>query len=118
MDVHKLPADKIGPTATEVIANFHRDVVEEVAAAAAKHPVLVVGMRGNPFVKKARELLTAEGVEFAYREYGSYLSKWRERLAIKLWAGYPLFPMVFFDGVLVGGHSELLKLKEQGKLKR
>jgi glutaredoxin-related protein len=118
MDLLKLPADKIAPTANEVIANYHRDIVEQVAAAVAKDPVVVVGMAQNPFVKRARELLTAEGVKFTYLEYGSYLSKWKERLAIKLWAGYPLFPMVFLDGALIGGHSELLKLKEQGKLKR
>jgi glutaredoxin-related protein len=118
MDILKLPVDKIAPPVAELIAGFHRDVVAQVAAAVARDPVVVVGMAQNPFVKRARELLDQEGVKFTYLEYGSYFSKWRERLAIKLWAGYPLFPMVFFDGVLVGGHSELAKLKDEGKLKR
>src|SRR5271165_6137957 len=118
MDIPSLPADKIAPSAAEVVARFHRDIVEQVAAAVAKDPVVVVGMAQNPFVKKARQLLDAEGVKFTYLEYGSYFSKWKERLAIKLWAGFPTFPMVFVDGTLMGGHSELVKLKEAGKLPR
>jgi len=114
----ELPADRISPAALEVISGFHHGVVEEVAAAVARHPVVVVGMAQNPFVKKARRLLDAEGISFTYLEYGSYFSKWPQRLAIKLWAGFPTFPMVFVDGTLVGGHSEVSKLKDEGKLKR
>jgi glutaredoxin-related protein len=117
MDRPQLPADKMSPAAAEVVANLHRAVVDEVAAAVARDKVVVVGMAQNPFVKKARQLLEAEGVKFTYLEYGSYLSKWKERLAIKLWAGFPTFPMVFVDGTLIGGHAQALKLKEEGKLK-
>jgi glutaredoxin len=118
MDILELPADKISPAAADVVVRFHRGIVEEVAAAVAREPVVVVGMAQNPFVKKARRLLDDEGIKFTYLEYGSYFSQWKQRLAIKLWAGFPTFPMVFFDGVLAGGHSELLKLKSEGKLKR
>jgi glutaredoxin-related protein len=118
MERPQLPADKISPATTEVVSRFHRDIVDEVAATVARDPVVVVGMAQNPVVKKARQLLDAEGVKFTYLEYGSYLSKWKERLAIKLWAGFPTFPMVFIDGVLMGGHSEIAKLKAEGKLKR
>ncbi len=107
MDLLKLPQDKLSPAARDVVASFHRGIVEEVAAAVARDPLVVVGMAQNPFVKKARQLLQAEGVTFTYLEYGSYLSKWKERLAIKLWARFPTFPMVFVDGVLEGGFSEL-----------
>jgi glutaredoxin-related protein len=113
-----LPADKIAPTAHDVVAAFHRDVVDEVAATVAKDHVVIVGMAQNPVVKKARRLLDAEGIKYTYLEYGSYLSKWKERLAIKLWAGFPTFPMVFVDGSLIGGASEIEKLKAQGKLPR
>nr|MBK7070290.1 glutaredoxin [Deltaproteobacteria bacterium] len=75
-------------------------------------------MAQNPVVKSARKLLDEEGVKFTYLEYGSYVSKWKERLAIKLWAGFPTFPMVFIDGVLIGGNRELVKLKADGKLKK
>ncbi len=117
MDILSLSPDKIAPSAADVVGRFHRPVVEEVAAAVARDPIVVVGMAQNPFVKKARALLEEAGVKFTYLEYGSYLSKWKERLAIKLWAGFPTFPMVFKDGALIGGHAELVKLAADGKLK-
>src|SRR3954470_25063641 len=118
MDRLTLSPDKIAAPVHDSVASFHRGIVEEVAAAAARDPVVVVGMAQNPVVKRARKLLEGEGVKFTYLEYGSYLSQWKERLAIKLWAGFPTFPMVFIDGTLIGGASELEKLREQGKLKR
>jgi glutaredoxin-related protein len=111
-----LPSDKVSPRADEVVARFHRDIVDEVRRAVENDPVVLVGMAQNPVVKKARKLLQDSGVRFTYLEYGSYLSKWKQRLAIKLWAGFPTFPMVFKDGVLIGGHSELVELKKDGKL--
>ncbi len=116
MERPTLPADKVSPAAREQVAVFHRDIVDEVAAAVARDKVVVVGMAQNPFVKRARKLLEAEGVKFTYIEYGSYFSMWRERLAIKLWAGFPTFPMVFVDGTLIGGASELEKLKAEGTM--
>lgn len=113
-----LSSDKVSPEVHSLVSNFHRGIVDEVAAAVAKDPVVVVGMAQNPVVKAARKLLTEEGIAYTYLEYGSYFSKWKERLAIKLWAGFPTFPMVFIDGVLVGGNSELVKLKAAGKLKK
>lgn len=114
----KLSADKISPAVAEAMAAFNRGVVEEVATTVARDPVVVVGMAQNPFVKRARKLLDGEGVKFTYLEYGSYFSKWKERLAIKLWAGFPTFPMVFVDGTLIGGFSDLERLRADGKLKR
>lgn len=111
-----LPADKVSPEVRDIVASFHRAVVDEVAATVARDKVVVVGMAQNPFVKKARRLLDEQGVKFTYIEHGSYFSMWKPRLAIKLWAGFPTFPMVFIDGVLVGGHSELEKLHAAGGL--
>src|SRR5690349_19224972 len=112
-----LSADKVSEAAARTVAEMHRGIVEEVAAAVARDPFVVVGMAQNPVEKRARKLLKAEGIEFTYLEYGSYLSKWKERLAIKLWAGYPTFPMVFRGGTLLGGFSDIKKLHEEGKLK-
>ncbi|MFO0626254.1 MAG: glutaredoxin [Polyangiales bacterium] len=111
-----LSPEKVSPEADAVVASFHRELVDEVAAAVARDRVVVVGMAQNPVVKEARKLLTEANVAFTYLEYGSYLSQWRRRLAIKLWAGFPTFPMVFIDGVLVGGARELKQLKDAGKL--
>lgn len=118
MERPTLSADHVAPAVTEALAKFHRDVVDEVAAAVKKHPVVVVGMKQNPVVKKARRILEEAGVSYEYLEYGSYVSQWKPRLAIKLWAGFPTFPMVFLDGTLVGGASDLEKLRDEGKLKR
>jgi glutaredoxin-related protein len=42
------------------------------------------------------------------------MSKWRERLVIKMWSGWPLFPQVFVQGSLVGGCDETLAALEDG----
>lgn len=117
MDIPTLPSDKISPAARDIVARFHRTVVDEVAAAVARDRVVVVGMAQNPFVKKARKALDDANVRFTYLEYGSYLSGWKPRLALKLWAGFPTFPMVFVDGTLVGGHAQLVELLASGGLK-
>src|SRR3954468_966475 len=118
MERPTLPTHKGSPAARDSVAAFHRGIVDEVVAAIARDKVVVVGMAQNPVVKRARKLLDAEGIKFTYIEHGSYFSKWKERLAIKLWAGFPTFPMVFMDGTLVGGASDLEKLRDEGKLRR
>ena len=107
---------RIHPAARERVASYHRAVVQEVQDAVAANDIVVVGMRMNPFPKKARKLLDAAGLAYKYLEYGSYLGDWRRRLAIKMWTGWPTYPMVFVKGVLVGGASELEKLLQSGTL--
>src|SRR4051794_11303065 len=94
----RLSSEKVSENVDRLVGEFHRGVVDDVARTVASDPVVVVGMAQNPVVKRARKLLDAEGVKYTYLEYGSYFSKWKERLAIKLWAGFPTFPMVFIDG--------------------
>ncbi len=93
--------------AARAIAANHPEVISAVAEAVERDAVVVVGMAQNPFVKKARAALTEAGVPFSYLEYGSYFSQWRERLAIKMWSGWPTFPQVFVHGTLVGGFTDL-----------
>ncbi len=111
-----LPSDRVAAPVKDSVAAFHRPIVDEVSAAVSKHPVVVVGMKQNPVVKKARRILEDANVQYEYLEYGSYLSGWKQRLAIKLWAGFPTFPMVFIDGILVGGAADVEKLKAAGQL--
>jgi glutaredoxin-related protein len=99
---------RIAPPAAEKLQTFHADVVAEVASAVEQHAVVVVGMAQNPHVKNVRKALTEAGITFEYLEYGSYLSEWKKRLAIKLWSGWPTFPQVFVRGTLIGG-EELTK---------
>jgi glutaredoxin len=112
-----LDESRRSPEAASIISKFHRDTVDEVIAAVDAGGWVIVGMAQNPVVKKARKLLDKHGMEHRYLEYGSYVSDWRRRLAIKIWAGYPLFPMVFRDGVLIGGMTELARLEKKGELK-
>jgi glutaredoxin-related protein len=100
-----LDPSNIHPAAAERIRSFHADVVREVEQAIATHPVVVVGMAQNPHVKNVRKALKEAGIDFHYLEYGSYLSGWRRRLAVKLWSGWPTFPQVFVRGVLIGGED-------------
>ena len=89
-----------------------------VQAAIAENAIVVVGMGQNPFPRKARKTLDALGVPYRYLEYGNYLGEWRRRNALKMWTGWPTFPMVFVKGVLVGGASELQRLIDSGELAR
>ncbi|RQP24310.1 glutaredoxin family protein [Piscinibacter terrae] len=106
------------PVVRERIANWHADIVHNVQAAASSNNILVVGMAQNPFVRKVRRALTEAQQPFHYLEYGSYFSQWKPRLALKLWTGWPTFPMVFVRGVLIGGYEEMQHLIESGELKR
>jgi monothiol glutaredoxin len=113
-----LDETRVHPNARERITNWHADIVHNVQAAATSNNILVVGMAQNPFVRRARVALKDAQQPFHYLEYGSYLSQWKPRLALKMWAGWPTFPMVFVRGVLVGGYSELKLLIDSGELKR
>jgi monothiol glutaredoxin len=111
-----LEETRIHPAIRDKIAALHADIIREVQEAAAANAVVVVGMRQNPMPKKARRLLRAAGVAHKYLEYGSYLGAWRRRNALKMWTGWPTFPMVFVKGVLVGGADDLEKLIGSGEL--
>ena len=113
-----LPESQIHPAVREKVATNRMDYVKEVQAAVVANPVVVVGMGINPMPKKARKLLDQEGVAYKYLEYGSYLSEWRQRNAIKMWTGWPTFPQVFVKGSLVGGADDLQKLIASGELKK
>jgi glutaredoxin-related protein len=113
-----LPEDRVDPAIRDAIASNHRDIIDEVEAAVAAHDVVVVGMKQNPFPRKARKALTAAGITFHYLEYGSYFSTWRRRTALKIWSGWPTFPMIFVKGILVGGAADVQKLLDGGELSR
>ena len=118
MNRNVLDEARIHPAIREKIAGHHAEIVREVLAAIDADAVVVVGMAQNPFPRKARRALDAIGVPYRYLEYGSYLSNWRRRNALKMWSGWPTFPMIFVHGVLVGGASELQRLIDSGELSR
>ena len=110
--------DKRTPTVAQAQADLHRGVVEQVRATVEKDAVVVVGMATNTFVKRARQALTEANIPFTYLEYGGYLNQWKERLAIKLWSGWPTFPQVFVRGTLVGGFNETKQALDDGSLRK
>jgi glutaredoxin-related protein len=113
-----LPESQVHPSIRDKIAGHHADIIAEVERAIAVHDVVVVGMKGNPFPRRARHALAAAGVAHHYLEYGSYFAEWRRRNALKMWTGWPTFPMVFVKGTLVGGASDLDRLIAGGELKK
>jgi monothiol glutaredoxin len=113
----RLEEKSITPAALSTMAGFHADVVRDVEAAVRRDAVVLVGMAQNPHVRRAREALDEAKVGFTYLEYGSYFSKWKERLAIKLWSGWPTFPQVFVRGVLIGGADQTKAALADGSLK-
>ena len=108
----------IHPAIRQTISDNSADIVREVQAAIASNKVVVVGMAQNPFPRQARKALDALGTPYKYLEYGSYLSQWRRRNALKMWTGWSTFPMVFVNGVLIGGASDLKRLIYSGELPR
>jgi monothiol glutaredoxin len=110
-----LDETQIHPAIRATIAASHADIVAEVRAAIAANAVVVVGMGLNPFPRKARKALDAFDTPYLYVSYGNYLSQWRRRAALKMWSGWPTFPMVFVHGMLIGGASELQALIDSGE---
>ncbi|HVZ35274.1 MAG TPA: glutaredoxin domain-containing protein [Polyangiaceae bacterium] len=113
-----LEVQRIHPAIHDKLASQGGAILDEVEAAIASHDVVVVGMRQNPFPRRARKLLDQQGIRYRYLEYGSYLSQWRERLKLKLWTGWPTFPMIFVKGVLIGGFQDLQRLVQSGDLSK
>lgn len=106
----------IHPAIRSRIAELNADLIREVQRAIDFSPIVVVGMAQNPFPRKARKTLAKHGLPCEYLQYGSYFSGWRRRNALKMWTGWPTFPMVFVRGVFVGGASELQRLIDSGEI--
>lgn len=115
---HILAETDIHPAVRQAITDQHADIIREVKAAVASNKVVVIGMAQNPFPRKARKALDALGTPYRYLEYGSYLSQWRRRNALKMWTGWSTFPMVFVNGMFIGGANELQRLIDSGEFAR
>ncbi|MBK5205920.1 MAG: glutaredoxin [Polaromonas sp.] len=108
----------IHPAIRSKVAGHQQSMVQEVIAAIRGNDVVVVGMGLNPFPKKACKALDMINQPYRYLEYGNYFNNWRERNALKMWTGWPTFPMVFVKGTLVGGASDLKALIDSGEFKK
>jgi monothiol glutaredoxin len=112
-----LGEEHIHPAIRAAVATHEADIVREVQAAIAANDIVVVGMKQNPYPRRARRLLDAARIPYKYLEYGSYFGGWRRRTALKMWTGWQTFPMVFVKGVLVGGAQDLERLVKAGEVK-
>lgn len=108
----------IHPAIRATVAGYRTEVVAQVQAAIAKNTVVVVGMRQNPFPKKARKLLDERKIAYEYLEFGSYFGDWKRRGVLRMWTGWPTFPMVFIKGSLIGGFADLARLDQSGELSK
>ena len=113
MERKNLKETEISPEALKFITENNSETIKEIILSIGKNKIVVVGMSKNPFVKKARKNLDEKKLEYTYLEYGGYLSKWQQRLAIKMWSGWPTFPQIFIDGKLIGGSSELTRFLQK-----
>ena len=113
-----LAESQIHPAVRAKVAAHGAQILKEVQDAVAANAIVVVGMKQNPFPRKARKLLDDASLTYKYLEYGSYLGGYRRRLPLKMWTGWSTFPMVFVKGVFIGGASELQRLLESGELQR
>jgi len=111
-EVHTLRSNH----ADKRIAHFHAHIITELKESVQKEDVLVVGMALNPHVRKVRNLLKTNNINYTYKEVGGYFSQWKKRLAIKMWSGWPTFPQVFVRGRLIGGASDTALALQQGDL--
>lgn len=114
----ELSPPRITDTAVKKLKEYQADVVDEVREAVRTQPVVVVGMGWNPHVRKARRALDEAGIPYTYLGYGNYLTGWRKRLAIKIWAGWPTFPQVFVSGRLIGGAEQTIDALADGSIRK
>ena len=108
----------IHPSIQDVVSDNQLEIMNEVTQAVENDDIVVIGMAVNPHVGTARKVLKNANLPFTYLQYGGYMSQWRKRNAIKMWSGWPTFPMVFVKGSLIGGASETQALLNSGELQK
>jgi glutaredoxin-related protein len=108
----------IHPAIRSTVEVNQQSIVQEVIAAVRDNDVVVVGMGLNPFPKQACKALEIIKQPYKYLEYGNYFNSWRKRNALKMWTGWPTFPMVFVKGTLIGGANNLKAMIASGEFNK
>ena len=111
-----LDSKKIHTSIQKIVSEQHADIIAEVKEAIANNTIVIVGMAQNPAPKRARKVLNELNIDYHYLEYGNYFKEWRRRNALKMWTGWPTFPMIFVKGTLIGGSSDMRALVDTGEL--
>ncbi|HYP90407.1 MAG TPA: glutaredoxin [Polyangiaceae bacterium] len=110
--------EKVHPAIADKLGGYQAELVTRVRGLVQQHDLVIVGMSMNPFPGRARKLLDERGIKYEYLGLGSYFSQWRMRLALKMWTGWPTFPMIFVKGTFIGGYEDLKRLLDSGELPR
>ena len=111
-------AARVHPAIASQLGSYQAELISRVELLIQQHDVVVVGMSMNPFPGRARKLLDAQGIRYEYLGLGSYLSQWRLRLGLKMWTGWPTFPMIFVKRTFIGGFRDLKRLVDSGELQK
>ena len=111
-----LDPKKIHTSIQKIVSEQHANIIAEVKEAIANNAIVIVGMAQNPAPKRARKVLNELNIDYHYLEYGNYFKEWRRRNALKMWTGWPTFPMIFVKGTLIGGSSDMRALVDTGEL--
>ena len=111
-----LDPKKIHTSIQKIVSEQHANIIAEVKEAIANNAIVIVGMAQNPAPKRARKVLDELNIDYHYLEYGNYFKEWRRRNALKMWTGWPTFPMIFVKGTLIGGSSDMRALVDTGEL--
>jgi glutaredoxin-related protein len=109
-------SNRVHPAIASQLAGYQAELIARVERLVEQHDVVIVGMSMNPFPGRARRLLDEQGIRYEYLGLGSYLSQWRLRLGLKMWTGWPTFPMIFVKRTFVGGFRDLKQLVDSGEL--
>lgn len=107
---------RVHPAIAGQLAGYQAELIARVEQLIQQHDVVIVGMSMNPFPGRARRLLDEQGIRYEYLGLGSYLSQWRLRLGLKMWTGWPTFPMIFVKRTFIGGFRDLKQLVDSGEL--
>lgn len=110
--------DKIHLAALEKINQLNRSFVEDIKLQVEQNEIVILGMKWNPHCPAACKNAAKAGHDYKYLEHGSYLTQWRKRNSLKMWTGWPTFPMIFVKGQFIGGSSQFKKLIASGELDR
>jgi len=93
---------------------FYLDTIMELEDCIKNNDIVIIGMALNPHVKRAKKAIEEQKFQYTYKEYGGYFSAWKQRLAIKMWSGWPTFPQIFVRGTLIGGASDTVTAIKNG----
>ena len=94
---------------TDTVNRYRHTVVKEVIQHVSENYIFMVGMAWKEVIKR----IGTYEYNDTHVEYGAYLSLCKERLPIQMGSSYETFPLLFVQGILMGGLDDLKALIEK-----